>query len=243
LLTLQEKFNRVGLLPEYCKINQFSGYAEGGVSAPKQVAIISYGTGNIASLHEAFLAIGARCRPARVSADLVGADAVVLPGVGHFGSAVASLAQGGLQEVLVEQIHAGMPTLGICLGFQLLTFSSEEAPASPGLGLLPLRTERIRPFDTTRQKVPQLGWNSLVNLADPPPRLLLGIDQDRQLFYFANAYAVAPTAAFDGVSAYYNHCRGWLGLVEHGNIHGVQFHPEKSRSQGLQLLRNFLAIA
>jgi glutamine amidotransferase len=88
--------------------------------------------------------------------------------------------------------------------------------------------------------VPHLGWNSWAS-ATGAPRLLHGIAPDRQLFYFANAYAVAPTAAQHGASALYHHCRDWVGLVELGSIHDVQFHPEKSRSQGLQLLRNFLS--
>lgn len=204
-----------------------------------RVAAVSYGTGNIASLQEAFSSVGARCHLAQAPADLLAADAIVLPGVGHFGAAVAALADGGLQAALVEQIRAGLPTLGICLGFQLLTTASEEAPESAGLGLLPLRTERIRPVDPRRHKVPHLGWNSMASTAGEP-RLLQGIAQAQQLFYFANAYAVAPTADLDAASARYHHCREWLGLVEQGNIHGVQFHPEKSRSQGLQLLRNFL---
>jgi imidazole glycerol phosphate synthase glutamine amidotransferase subunit len=207
-----------------------------------RVAVVSYGTGNIASLQEAFAAVGSRCHLAQVPADLQAADAIVLPGVGHFGAAVASLAAGGLRAALLEQIRAGVPTLGICLGFQLLTTASEEAPASAGLGLLPLRTERIRPVDSRRHKVPHLGWNSMAN-STGAPRLLQDIEHARQLFYFANAYAVAPIATFHGASARYHHCRDWLGLVEQGNIHGVQFHPEKSRSQGLQLLRNFLTTA
>jgi glutamine amidotransferase len=207
-----------------------------------QVAVISYGTGNIASLQEAFASLGTRCRLAQVPADLLAADAIVLPGVGHFGAASAALARDGLRSALLEQIQLGMPTLGICLGFQLLTAASEEAPASAGLALLPLHTERIRPVDPSRHKVPHLGWNSLTNPAGSP-RLLQGIAPAQQLFYFANAYAVAPTAALPGAAATYHHCRDWLALVEQGNIFGVQFHPEKSRRQGLQLLRNFLATA
>jgi len=207
-----------------------------------KVAVVSYGTGNIASLQEAFAAIGVCCHLARSPADLLVADAIVLPGVGHFGAASAALASDGLRAALLEQIRAGVPTLGICLGFQLLTAASEEAPGSAGLALLPLHTERIRPLDPRRYKVPHLGWNSLANPAGSP-RLLQGIAPAQQLFYFANAYAVAPTAALPAATACYHHCRDWLALVDQGNIHGVQFHPEKSRSQGLQLLRNFLATA
>jgi glutamine amidotransferase len=101
------------------------------------VAVISYGTGNIASLEEAFAALGASCRLAQVPADLYAADAIVLPGVGHFGPAVTALAVSGLQVALIEQIRSGLPTLGICLGFQLLTTASEEAPQIGGAGIAP----------------------------------------------------------------------------------------------------------
>lgn len=203
------------------------------------VAIVDYGTGNIASLDQAFAAIGARSFLAASPAQLQGADAVVLPGVGHFGPASRQLDATGLRQELIEQLHAGMPCLGICLGFQLLTHSSEEARGAEGLGLLPLRTVRIRPANPARHKVPHLGWNTLRCPAGQPP-LLAGIPADAQHFYFANAYAVAPEPALGDAHACYDHDRPWLGLLSQGSLHGVQFHPEKSRRQGLQLLANFL---
>ena len=212
------------------------------VSKQCRVAAVSYGTGNIASLQQAFSHLGAHCLLAESPADLIGADALVLPGVGHFGAALGALASNGLEAELLNQIRSGMPTLGICLGFHLLTVCSEEAPASTGLALLPLCTERIRPKDPRRHKVPHMGWNSLSS-PTANPRLLQGIPPDNQIFYFSNAYAVAPKVELHGSTSSYHHCREWLGVVEQGNIHGVQFHPEKSRSQGLQLLRNFLATA
>jgi len=206
---------------------------------PRTVAIVDYGTGNIASLDQAFAAIGARTLLAARPDQLQAADAVVLPGVGHFGPASQTLAASGLRQALIEQIGAGLPCLGICLGFQLLTAASEEAPGEPGLGLLPLSTVRIRPANPRLHKVPHLGWNTLRTPAGPPS-LLEGIPVARQLFYFANAYAVAPAPRCPGLQAIYEHCQPWLAMVQQGPIHGVQFHPEKSRSQGLHLLRNFL---
>jgi glutamine amidotransferase len=206
----------------------------------KQVVIVPYGTGNISSLQESFEAITAQAKLASCADDLQRADALVLPGVGHFGAAMASLRQSGLLPVLLQRIADGVPTLGICLGFQLLTASSEEAPGIAGLGLLPLRTERLRPQNTRRYKVPHLGWNEIED-SQSAPRLLSGITADQQLFYYANAYGVAPSTQLSGPQAYYHHGDRWLALVEYANIFGVQFHPEKSRRQGLQLLRNFLA--
>ena len=207
----------------------------------KLVGIIDYGTGNIASLDHAFAELGATIRLIQSPEQLHQLDAVVLPGVGHFGPSSQMLQANGVQEVLIGLIRLGLPTLGICLGFHLLTASSEEAPHADGLNLLPLRTERIRPIDTKLHKVPHLGWNSLATPAEPA-RLLAGIAPKDQLFYFANSYAIAPNASHSGPQALYQHELPWLAMVEQANIHGVQFHPEKSRRQGLQLLRNFLAI-
>ena len=213
--------------------------ASGKVNKPRQVAIVPYGTGNIASLEESFEAIGAQAYLAATPEDFQRAEALVLPGVGQFGAAMASLRQSGLLPVLLQRIAEGVPTLGICLGFQILTASSEEAPGVAGLGLLPSCTVRLRPPDTRRYKVPHLGWNT-ISTSEQQPRLLRGIDAAKQSFYFANAYGVLPGDTPEASKAYYQHGQAWLALLEQGNVHGVQFHPEKSRLQGLQLLANFL---
>lgn len=206
------------------------------------VGLLNYGTGNVASLEAAFESIGARTALVASPSDLTPLDALVLPGVGHFGPASASLASNATVQALLSLVHSGLPTLGICLGFQLLTESSEEAPGDPGLALLPqLRSIRIRPAQPTLHKVPHLGWNSL-DQAPGNPSLLDGIAPEDRLFYFANAYAVAPGEGLPHPHALYSHDRSWLGLVQQSNVCGVQFHPEKSRRQGLQLLRNFLRL-
>lgn len=207
----------------------------------KTVGIIDYGTGNIASLDQAFAEIGASIRLIQFPEQLHNLDAVVLPGVGHFGPSSQVLQSSGVKQALIDLIRSGLPTLGICLGFQLLTASSEEAPHVDGLALLPLRTERLRPTNTNLHKVPHLGWNSLATPAEPP-RLLAGIASHDQLFYFANAYAIAPPSGLNLPHALYQHEQPWLAMMEQDNIFAVQFHPEKSRSQGLQLLRNLLLV-
>ena len=207
-----------------------------------RVAIVDYGTGNIASLEMALCAVGANPVVVRQPADLVSLDAVILPGVGHFGPASADLHGSGLAQELGQLAATGLPLLGICLGFQLLTTSSEEAPGAAGLGVLPLASQRLRPRNTHLHKVPHLGWNTL-EPASGSSRLLQGIRPEQQRFYFANAYAIAPDPQLPSIQVTYCHETPWLALVEHGPICGVQFHPEKSRSQGLQLLRNFLALA
>lgn len=205
------------------------------------VAIVDYGTGNVASLKAAFRAVGATATLASTPEALQSVDALVLPGVGHFGPASDSLRNSGLWEEVIRLVHDGLPTLGICLGFQLLTRSSEEAPRHPGLGLLPDQcSARIRPANPRLHKVPHLGWNS-IEAHVGSSRLLHSIPPGEQLFYFANAYGVKGTPEEASASCgFYRHDQPWLGLLEQDNVCGVQFHPEKSRRQGLQLLQNFL---
>lgn len=206
------------------------------------MGLANYGTGNIASLQRALGDLGAISFSVSTAEHLGAVDAVILPGVGHFGSAASRLRDAGLNDALLSSIGQGLPVLGICLGFQLLTGASEEAPGMDGLGLLPGCTQRLRPCNTKLHKVPHLGWNRVQAPTDPP-RLLHGIAPEHQLFYFANAYGIATNPVPTSPHAIYRHEAPWLGLVEQGSVFGVQFHPEKSRSQGLQVLRNFLAVA
>lgn len=205
----------------------------------RNVSIISYGTGNLGSLSAALEEVGASCKVASIPTDLAGADALVLPGVGHFGHAMNHFRASGLLEPTLEKIRSGVPTLGICLGFQLLTRSSEEVGGAAGLGLLPFATVRIRPPNPRMHKVPHLGWNS-IHKSQGSPRLLRGIPAEDQVFYYANAYGVPWTEDLCSPLATYSHGSEYVGLIEQDSLFGVQFHPEKSRSQGLRLLRNFL---
>ena len=206
------------------------------------MGIVAYGTGNIASLETALQAAGTKAVSVSQPEHLSCLDAVILPGVGHFGPASTALHSSGLAEEICQRVAVGLPVLGICLGFQLLTTSSEEAPGAAGLGLMPSASQRLRPHNTRLHKVPHLGWNTL-EPASGSSRLLQGIPHEQQRFYFANAYGIAPDPQLPATQITYRHESPWLGLVEQGRICGVQFHPEKSRSQGLQLLRNFLALA
>lgn len=205
----------------------------------RQVAIISYGTGNLASLSDALETVGAVCTVAKVASDLAGSDALVLPGVGHFHHAMNHLRSSGLLEPTLDRIRSGVPTLGICLGFQLLTRSSEEAEGESGLGLLPCSTVRMRPSAPGVHKVPHLGWNTIQKTQDSPS-LLRGVSAKDQVFYYANAYAVSWSQELLPPLATYWHGSEYVGLIELGSLFGVQFHPEKSRAQGLLVLRNFL---
>ena len=203
------------------------------------VAIISYGTGNIDSLNRALKSLGSNSYLANSVSDLKKADHVIFPGIGHFANAAKNLENSGLKNYLVSLISDGIPTLGICLGFQLLTLSSEEAPNFSGLGFLPFSTVRIKVNNTILNKVPHLGWNTIYS-SSIGSKLLDGIQSDRQLFYYSNAFGILKSNTFKYTHSSYLHEKEMIAIVEYKNIYGVQFHPEKSRAQGLRLLKNFL---
>ncbi|BAM70636.1 MULTISPECIES: imidazole glycerol phosphate synthase subunit HisH [Methanothermobacter] len=194
------------------------------------IAIIDYGSGNLRSIANAFRRIGA---DARVTSDpqiLAAADALVLPGVGAFGSAMAKLED--LRETLLGNIRDGKPFLGICLGLQVLLSESQESPGVQGLDLIPGRVIRIPPGN----KVPHMGWNQLVIVKDS--QLLEGAEDE--YFYFVHSYYAEPST--DVVVARTDYGVEMTAAIESDNIHATQFHPEKSGEAGLDVLRNFVEI-
>ena len=206
-----------------------------------EVAILDYGTGNIKSISSALHSLKVNSYLAKSTKELEKADFLILPGVGHYGHAINNLKVNSLIEPIVDLIKSGLPTLGICLGFQLLTQSSEEALGKSGLGLLPLKTKRLSQKFPKIYKIPHIGWNS-ISFKQKDSILLKGIPKDSQIFYFCNSYGVKFSNEFNGDYAEYKHEDKMLGLAEYKNIFVVQFHPEKSHKQGLKLLHNFLFL-
>ena len=205
------------------------------------VAILNYGTGNINSISSAISSLNANPYLASNLKDLKKANALILPGVGHFGHAIKVLNQNRLVNPIIDLIKSGLPTLGICLGFQLLTLCSQEANGISGLGLFPLKTFRLDQKYPRIYKIPHIGWNTISSIKKES-KLLKGIKKESQLFYFCNSYGVNVSNTFNGNFAEYTHEDRMIGLAEYKNIFGVQFHPEKSRKQGLSLLHNFLFL-
>jgi glutamine amidotransferase len=194
-----------------------------------KVALLDYGVGNLHSLAKAVEALGAK---AEIVADWerIAADALILPGVGSFGSA-AKVLEARRQE-LCSLLQAGYPCLGICLGMQLLFQESEEAPGS-GLGLVPGKVERLQ-----GAVVPHMGWSSVASSADP---LFFGVDP--LVAYFAHSFICRPEDEACVIAWTEYSGQRFPAAVRLRNTWGVQFHPEKSSTQGLQLLRNFLQVA
>lgn len=197
------------------------------------ITVIDYGMGNLRSVEKALEKVGATVRVSRDPDDLRSADRLVLPGVGAFGDAMANLEKRGLVDVIREEVAAGKPLLGICLGLDLVFEESDEHGLHQGLGLLPGRVELL----PTKLKIPHIGWNQI--RIEKESRLLEGIP-DGSFFYFVHSYVVVPRSPSDILCTTDYGCR-FVSAVEHENISAFQFHPEKSSSLGLTILRNFTA--
>ena len=200
------------------------------------ISIIDYDAGNIKSVEKALQHLG---QEAVITADpdlILSSDHVILPGVGAFGDAMARLRSSGLDRVIGHVAEKKIPFLGICLGLQLLFESSEESPGVTGLGLLEGRILRIPPKEGL--KIPHMGWNSITCSKDA--RLFKGLPEHPYV-YFVHSYYLSASRRED-VTATTEYSTLIHASVEHGNIFACQFHPEKSGSVGLQILRNFIDL-
>ena len=194
------------------------------------ITIFDYGAGNLRSVENTLADLGAEYKLVRDAAGVRAAQKLILPGVGHFGQMMRSLDQLQVREALLERIGAGLPFLGICLGLQALFEWSEEAPGERGFGLF---ARTVRRF-TGDARVPHMGWDSLD--VKNGARLTRGLPEHPYL-YFAHSF-YAPV--IEATAAICTYTVPYTAVLEHGNIFGVQFHPEKSGEAGLQILRNFL---
>jgi len=202
-----------------------------------RIGILSYGTGNLSSVYKSFSTISESPSVVVSPVDLKRIDGLVLPGVGHFGAAMRYLSETRLLAYLPSTIRDGLPTLGICLGLQLMCEFSEEDSTVKGLGLFPFGVSRLRSQPQTNVKVPQIGWNS-VRPAMGCSKLFEGLHRDENYFYFANSFGVKVNET-PMVNTSYCHGDHYFASLESGSVFGVQFHPEKSGEQGLKVLENF----
>jgi imidazole glycerol phosphate synthase glutamine amidotransferase subunit len=198
------------------------------------IALVEYGAGNLPSVERALSKLGVESRRASAPEALADCDALILPGVGHFGALMRSLGERSLVKPLREAVSRGTPLLGICLGLQAMFAASDEAPGDAGLALFPQRVSALPPAD----RLPHMGWNQLRRAR--PSKLLEGVPEDAY-FYFAHSYA-ALDAGEAGV-AFCDHCAPFVAVLEHGNVFATQFHPEKSGPVGARILSNFVRQA
>ena len=216
-----------------------SGPESGSESGPEfaehrpLIAVLDYGIGNLHSAHKGFEHAGA---DARLTADrglIEEADGVVLPGVGAYGPCINALRATGLDEIALERIAAGVPFFGICIGMQLMFAGSEEAPGATGLGVFDRQVVAIP--DTVKR--PQMQWNTLDLRCDHP--MFDGLP-DEAWVYFVHSFAGTDG---DDVVATCDYGTDLVAAVARDNVWAAQFHPEKSGSNGIQILRNFVAAA
>jgi imidazole glycerol-phosphate synthase subunit HisH len=196
------------------------------------IAVVDYKAGNLASVKKAFEKIGQRPVVTGDPALVAQAEKIVLPGVGHF-AATSTLIDSGLREAIAGGIERGVPFLGICVGMQWMLGSSEEAPGIPGLGIWP---EQCAHFPQG-VKSPHVGWNQL-EMNPGTSRLLRNIPSG-SFVYFTHSYRVPLLSATVAECEYGGR---FSAALEQDRLFGVQFHPEKSGTVGLQLLENFCVL-
>jgi glutamine amidotransferase len=203
------------------------------------VTVVDYGTGNRGSVASMVRRAGARTLLATTPEAVRAAERIVLPGVGAFDTAAEALWRSGLAEPVIEVARTGeVPMLGVCVGMQLLADGSEEGTL-PGLGLVPGHVRRLDSHcDDPPDRIPHMGWAKLVPRTED--ELLATIGEPR--FYFAHSFRyICASAAHVVATARYG-CE-FPAMVRRGRLWGTQFHPEKSGRNGLQLLRNFVALS
>jgi glutamine amidotransferase len=199
------------------------------------IGVIDYGMGNLRSVANAFYENGLDVEVVTEPARFEDYSHLVLPGVGHFGSAVANIDKRGFRKPLMAMAAAGRPILGLCVGMQLLATVGHEGGESAGLGLVPGQVVPIPPAPDKR--VPHVGWNELVIRHQHP--VFEGLKQGRD-FYFVHSYQFEVQEDSDllGITDYEATV---TAVVGRGNVVGFQFHPEKSQVNGAKLLENFAA--
>jgi len=200
------------------------------------IAIIDYGMGNLRSVQKAIERTGAKTTITQKAEDILQAKGVILPGVGAMQPAMEKLQALNLIEAIREVVAARKPFLGICLGYQLLFEKSTEGGEVKGLGILPGTVERFN----SSLKVPHMGWNQIKinNLLCP----LFNRIKDQTNVYFCHSYYAKPKDQ-DVIVASTDYGKNFASAICRGNLFGVQFHPEKSQTVGLQILSNFTKLA
>lgn len=202
----------------------------------KSVAILDIQCGNIHSVNHALKTIGVDARIINRRDELKNADAIILPGIGHFDQAIKQLTELKLLSPLKQHIDSGKHFLGICLGMQVLANSSEEGELV-GLEIFNQQISELKNQEFTTFKVPHSGWNTLNIVKDCA--LLKGISVSDE-FFFLHKYCWKGDS--DEVFAVTNYGQNFASVVGRENCWGVQFHPEKSHQAGLRILENFISL-
>lgn len=200
--------------------------------------IIDYGMGNLHSVYRKLKKLGAGVIVSSNAQDILASDKIILPGVGHFGKAMANIKNLGLIETLNEAVLTKrIPVLGICLGMQLMAQYSEEGNCA-GFGWIDAGVVRFQVSNTQKFKIPHMGWNTLTQKKQS---MLLEDIHEKAEFYFVHSYYMQPHKQ-EIILTETEYDIRYCSAIELGNVFGVQFHPEKSHLAGMQILANFLKV-
>ncbi len=209
------------------------------------IVVIDYGMGNVRSVRNGLKKVGATSVLSSDPADLTSPAGLILPGVGGFPECMNALEAAGLIGPIRAAIERGIPYLGICLGLQILFEASEEFGSTPGLGILPGRILRF-PEDAREEgrshaiRIPHMGWNG-IRLGAPSP-LLSGVREGESYYFVHSYYAEVTEACRPWIAAACDYGVPFIASIRRGNLFATQFHPEKSGSRGLEILRKFASL-
>jgi glutamine amidotransferase len=202
------------------------------------IRIVDYGLGNILAFRNVYKRLNVDVGVAKTAADLADATRIILPGVGAFDQAMELLEASGMRPRLTELVvDRKMPAIGICVGMQILADSSEEG-SRPGLGWIPGRVRHFKSLAGWNRRAPHMGWNDVAPAAGNA--VFKGLESESR-FYFLHSFYFECDSSVD-VAALSHYGGDFASAVHRENVHGVQFHPEKSHHFGAQLLRNFAEI-
>lgn len=199
------------------------------------ISIIDYGLGNVQAFLNMYKRMNVSARAVRTADEVEEATKIVLPGVGAFDHAMELFDASGMREAVEHRVREDrVPLIGVCVGMQMLADGSEEG-TRPGLGLVP---GEVRLFPSNSLPLPHMGWNDIAPRDDQP--LFAGLERDARFYFLHSYYYQCADDADDVAGAHYG--GRFTCAVTRGNVHGVQFHPEKSHHFGETLLRNFARL-
>ncbi len=204
----------------------------------KKVLIIDYDMGNIDSISRAVEECGCEPIVSNSYSDFKQTSLIILPGVGSFTTALKNIEKYSLKPIIVKQVlEKNKPLLGICLGMQILATKGYEGGETEGIGLIEGEIVLLK-SDDPKTRIPHVGWNEVI--FNKPSPLFNNLKSGRD-FYFVHSYNFVCKNE-DDILAYTPYCGKFVSVVGHGNVYGVQFHPEKSQFAGFEILKNFLEL-
>ncbi len=213
------------------------------MSSKVTVGILDYGIGNVKSMANALERIGATPLLTRIETEILNADALIFPGVGAFAKGMNNINEFNLRDLIFKFVETGKPFLGVCLGMQLLLDESDEFGTTPGLGLIKGRVTTMPLPSDSQYKLPHISWNGIHKpTAGRWDNTILAQTPENADVYFVHTFVAMPNNPEDVLATAEYGGTTFCSAIQHKNIYGVQFHPEKSGEVGLNILRSFVSL-